>query len=287
MTDHPTPLISADALHRLQTEQPEGVLVCDCSFDLGDPDAGVRTFMDGHVPHAVYVHLEGALSGHPTGSNGRHPLPEADTFSRAMSELGAGDDTQIVAYDAGDGLYAARLWWLARWVGHTRVAVLDGGLRAWREAGLPVETGAAPARRPGGFTRRAPLVAWVDHATVRENLETAASLVIDARSPERFRGENESMDPVGGHIPGAVNRFYKDNLADGRFKLAAELRADFDRVTGGREARTVISQCGSGVTACHNLLAMEVAGLPGAALYGGSWSEWCAQPGAPVATGVA
>ena len=286
MTDYTT-LIQVDQLATLMREQPGHLLVCDCSYDLADTDAGVRAFDAGHLPRAVYVHLGRQLSGPVDDRNGRHPLPTCEAFARQMAELGAGDATQIVAYDTGDSLYAARLWWLARWAGHSAVAVLDGGLRAWKAAGQPVESGAAPARRPGDFSLRPPLAHSVDFAAVRDNLASGARRVIDARSPDRFRGENETLDPVGGHIPGAANRFYRDNLgADGHFKPAAELRAGFAEVMAGRPAADVISQCGSGVTACHNLLAMEVAGLGGAALYGGSWSEWCVQPGAPVASGA-
>ena len=288
MNDVYATLIQVDELAELMHERAEQLLVCDCSFDLADVDAGVRSFDDGHVPRAVYLHLSRQLSGPSDGRNGRHPLPPREAFAGVMAELGAGDETQIVAYDAGDGLFAARLWWLARWVGHGAVAVLDGGFRAWRAAGRPVESGAAAPRRPGDFTLRPPLAVGVDLAAVRDNLASGQRLLIDARAADRFRGENETLDPVGGHIPGARNRPYRDNLAgDGRFKPAAELRAGFADVIGSRAASAVISQCGSGVSACHNLLAMEVAGLPGGALYGGSWSEWCMQPGAPIATGAA
>lgn len=283
-----TPLISAERLAVLLREQPQEVLVCDCSFDLFDENAGVRTFDEGHVPRAAYVHLSRQLSGPANGRNGRHPLPSREAVVRLFAELGAGDETPIVAYDGGEGLFAARLWWLARWVGHAPVAVLDGGLPAWKAAGEPLESGAAAARRPGDFSLRPALAAAVDYGEVRAGLDRGERLVLDARSPDRFRGENEKLDPVGGHIPGALNRFYRDNLAaDRRFRPPDELRADFERLLGERPPAAVISQCGSGVTACHNLLAMEVAGMTGGALYGGSWSEWCAQPGAPVATGAA
>jgi thiosulfate/3-mercaptopyruvate sulfurtransferase len=177
---------------------------------------------------------------------------------------------------------------MLRWAGHRAVAVLDGGLAAWKAAGHAVSTEAPPARPPGRFALREPLVTTLSYEEVRANIEGGNKLVLDARAPDRFRGENETMDPVGGHIPGARNRLFKDNLdADGRFKPARQLRAEFDAITGGRPAAELVNQCGSGVTACHNLLAMEVAGLKGAALYPGSWSEWSAQPGAPIATGPA
>ena len=283
-----TTLISADALARRLQDDPHGVLVCDCSFDLADPGAGERAFLAGHVPGAVYLHLDHHLSGNKTGLNGRHPLPQLKDFTDEIARLGATRDTQLVAYDSSGGMYAARLWWLMRWAGHRAAAVLDGGLPAWRAAGLEVETGPARPRSPGSFSAGESLVHTVDHAQVRANLQTGDMLVVDARAPDRFRGENETLDAVGGHIPGARNRLFRDNLqADGRFKPADQLRTEWQAVTGGRPADRLISQCGSGVTACHNLLALELAGLPGAALYPGSWSEWSQQPGAPVATGDA
>ena len=286
MTTYDT-LISADQLAAAQRAgTPPRVL--DCSFELTDPEAGRRTYDAGHVPGAHYLHLDQALSAAKTGRNGRHPLPSRETFAATMAALGVGDDTQVVAYDNAGGMYAARLWWMLRWAGHRAVAVLDGGLAAWTGAGQPVATDSPDAPPAGDFSLREPLVATVDYEAVKANVDSPRRLVLDARAPDRFRGENETMDPVGGHIPGARNRLFKDNLdADGRFKPAARLRAEFDAITGGRPADELVNQCGSGVTACHNLLAMEVAGLKGAALYPGSWSEWSAQPGAPIATGAA
>ena len=263
-------------------------LVLDCSFELSDPDAGRRAYEAGHLPSAFYMHLEHSLSARKTGCNGRHPLPERERFARLMAGLGANDETQIVAYDNAGGMYAARLWWMLRWAGHEATAVLDGGIAAWTAAGRPLGTEAPPARSAGRFSLRPPRVSTVGYEALKANLASQAKLVIDARAPDRFRGENETLDPIGGHIPGARNRLFRDNLAaDGRFKPAAQLRQEFDAVTGGRTAAELVSQCGSGVTACHNLLAMEIAGLRGAALYPGSWSEWSAQPGAPIATGTA
>jgi thiosulfate/3-mercaptopyruvate sulfurtransferase len=195
------------------------------------------------------------------------------------------DDTQVVAYDAHGGMFAARLWWMLRWVGHEAVAVLDGGLPAWQAAGLPVTTGSPAPRARGTIGAREPLVTTVDVNTVLHNVEHGGRTVIDARAPDRFRGENETIDPVGGHIPGAKNRFFKDNLQpDGRFKALAQLKAELEGVVG--DPKNAIMQCGSGVTACHNLLALEVAGMPGASLYPGSWSEWSADAARPVATGA-
>ncbi len=279
-------LISAPALQGALSSPDADLLVLDCSFDLADPEAGRRAHAAGHIPGAQYVSLDATLSSAKTGLNGRHPLPARATFAQAMAALGASADTQIVAYDNAGGMYAARLWWMLRWAGHAAVRVLDGGIAAWKAAGGALETAAPAPRAPGLFPLRDGLVATVDYAQVLGLIGRPERLVVDARAADRYRGENETLDPVGGHIPGAANRFFRGNLAaDGRFKPAAELRAEFTALLGDRAPSTVIHQCGSGVTACHNLLAMEVAGLSGAALYPGSWSEWCAQPGAPIATG--
>jgi thiosulfate/3-mercaptopyruvate sulfurtransferase len=281
------PLISVDRLAALLAAGGSA-LVLDCSFELTDPQAGERAYASGHIPGARHVHLDRSLSAAKTGSNGRHPLPTRENFARTMAAMGAGDATQVVAYDNAGGMYAARLWWMLRWCGHRAAAVLDGGSAAWKAAGQPLSTTAPPVPRTGSFSLRDPLVRTVDYEAVKANIEGGRRLVIDARAPDRFRGENETLDAIGGHIPGAHNRLFRDNLdADGRFKPAAQLRQEFDAVIAGRAPHDVVSQCGSGVTACHNLLAMELAGLHGAALYPGSWSEWSAQPGAPIATGAA
>jgi thiosulfate/3-mercaptopyruvate sulfurtransferase len=220
------------------------------------------------------------------GRNGRHPLPDPDTLGRRLGALGIGNGTQVVAYDASGGCYAARLWWMLRWVGHGAVAVLDGGLPAWQAAGQPVVTDAPAPRARGGVSARPALVTTVDVNAILHNVEHGGRTIVDARAPDRFRGENETIDPVGGHIPGAKNRFFKDNLQpDGRFKAPDQLKAELGAAVG--DAKGAIMQCGSGVTACHNLLALEVAGMPGAALYPGSWSEWTADPKRAVATGAA
>ncbi|XAH23558.1 sulfurtransferase [Xylophilus sp. GW821-FHT01B05] len=262
-------------------------VVLDCSFELTNLQAGQQAYDAGHLPGARYVHLEHVLSAAKTGSNGRHPLPTREAFAKSMADLGLDDDTQVVAYDNAGGMYAARLWWMLRWAGHRAAAVLDGGVAAWKAAGQALATDAPAARSAGNFSLRSPLVKTVDYAGIQANIASKGQQVLDARAPDRFRGENETLDPIGGHIPGARNRLFKDNLgSDGRFKPAAQLRQEFDAITGGRPAAELINQCGSGVTACHNLLAMEVAGLKGAALYPGSWSEYSAQPGAPIATGA-
>jgi thiosulfate/3-mercaptopyruvate sulfurtransferase len=263
------------------------VLVLDCGFDLSDTAAGERAYRASHIPGARYVHLEDTLSAAKTGRNGRHPLPAREAFAQAMAALGASDDTQVVAYDNAGGMYAARLWWMLRWAGHRAAAVLDGGLAAWQAEGGALTSDVPAAAARGNFSLRAPLVQTVDYGFIRANLEKPERLVLDARAADRFRGENETLDPVGGHIPGASNRLFRNNLgADGRFKPALQLRAEFEALLAGRRPSEVVNQCGSGVTACHNLLAMEVAGLAGAALYPGSWSEYCAQPGAAIATGA-
>jgi thiosulfate/3-mercaptopyruvate sulfurtransferase len=282
-------LISADELAAALASMPDGLIVFDCSFELSDPAAGRRLYDAGHVPGAFYLHLEEALSVPKTGRNGRHPLPDREAFARRLAALGVDAGTQVVACDNAGGMYAARLWWMLRWVGHAAVAVLDGGLAAWRAGGRPLEKNAPLPRVAGNLRAGESLVGTVSYDELRAELDAPRRrLVLDARAPDRFRGENETLDPIGGHIPGARNRLFRDNLGpDGRFKPAAQLRHEFEALTAGRPAGDVISQCGSGVTACHNLLAMEIAGLGGAKLYPGSWSEWCAQPGAPIATGAA
>ncbi|MES2318087.1 MAG: sulfurtransferase [Pseudomonadota bacterium] len=277
-----TPAALADHL-----DSPDWVAV-DCRHDLMNPTAGRDGYAIGHIPGAVFADMDHELSGAKRGPDGafrgRHPLPERAALAETLRGWGIGPGTQVVAYDAQGGMFAARLWWLLRWLGHPAVAVLDGGLAAWQSQGLALSA-EVPARARGSFAEQAPLVATVSAAQVLENIDGGEKIVLDARAPDRFRGENETMDPVGGHIPGAKNRFFKDNLQDdGRFKDAAQLKADFSGLVN--DPAKAIMQCGSGVTACHNLLALEVAGMPGAALYPGSWSEWCADPARPVATGA-
>jgi len=259
--------------------------VFDCRHDLKNTEYGRQAYARGHIPGALFLHLDEDLSGATTGGNGRHPLPAIEDFARRMSECGVDASTQVVAYDNEGGIFAARLWWLLRWLGHERVAVLDGGLAGWKRGkrALEEQVPVVASRRfvPG------PQDLAVDVGRVLADLGSQRMLILDARSAERFRGENETLDPVGGHIPGALNRFYFDNLDDDGcfFKPAPELRAEFAALLGGRPATQVVQQCGSGVTACHNLLAMELAGLSGSKLYPGSWSEWCADPARPVARG--
>ena len=262
-------------------------IVIDCRHDLADPVAGRNAYAAGHVPGAQFVDLDTDLSDKSAGPGGefrgRHPLPDRLAFIETLRRLGVNHGSQVVAYDAHGGMFAARLWWMLHWVGHEAAAVLDGGLQAWQALGQPLstETGARPR---GNIEPHSSRMQTVGADEVLANIGNPTRSVIDARTPDRFRGENETLDPVGGHIPGAKNRFFKDNLqADSRFKSPEQLRAEFAALVSVPEA--TIMQCGSGVTACHNLLALEVAGLPGAVLYPGSWSEWCSDPARPVATG--
>lgn len=256
-------------------------LVVDVRHQLADTGYGERAYAAGHIPGAVFLHCDRDLSGPMTGCNGRHPLPEPETLAGRLGDIGIGTTTQVVVYDDAQGMIAGRLWWLLRWLGHDAVALLDGGLQAWQAAGGTL-TDVVPTPVPRVFVAR-PQDTLVKADYVLECIETPHMHLVDARSADRFRGENETIDPVGGHIPGAVNRFFKDNLRpDGRFKPAAELRAEWLAVLAGGLPDQVVHQCGSGVSACLNMLAMEIAGLPGSRLYAGSWSEWCADPGRPV-----
>lgn len=276
----PTTLVSVSEL-AAQVDDPAWI-VFDCRHDLADVEAGRRAYSHSHIPGARFLHLDEDLSGPKTGTNGRHPLPDPEKFCTRLAALGMRNGMQAVAYDASGGFFAARLWWMLRWIGHTQVAVLDGGWDAWQQAGSPV-TAQASAVQTGIFAGAVRDIA-VDTRFIQNHLGQPRIKVVDARSPDRFRGENETLDPVGGHIPGAVNRFFKSNLAaDGRFKAAAELRSEYAQLLGELPPAAVVHQCGSGVTACHNLLAMEIAGLAGSRLYPGSWSEWCSDPRRPVA----
>ncbi|AMP03236.1 sulfurtransferase [Collimonas pratensis] len=284
---HPyTTLISAANL--LLNAQNPGWVIIDCRHDLMDPAAGRTAYDAGHIAGARFANLDHDLSGAKQAADGsfkgRHPLPEQDALIATLRRWGISDDTQVVAYDGQGGMYAARLWWLLRSIGHASVAVLDGGLAAWQAAGQGLTT-AEPTPAPGSISVKPALTTSVNAHDVLSNLTNLRRTIVDARAPDRFRGENETIDPVGGHIPGAKNRFFKDNLqADGRFKPGHQLHEEFGALIS--EPQTAVMQCGSGVTACHNLLALEIAGLHGAALYPGSWSEWCADASRPVAKGA-
>lgn len=281
-----TTVISAQELAR-QIDQTH-VVILDCRHDLMDASAGQKAYESGHLPGARFVHLDTQLSGSKTSESGsffgRHPLPSKDDFVRHLRELGINHTSQVVAYDAHGGMYAARLWWMLRWIGHSAVAVLDGGVPAWTELGFTLET-KPPSGTQGTIEIRPSLVTQLAVDDILGNLSSKIYTVVDARAADRYRGENETMDPVGGHIPGAKNRFFKDNLqADARFKPVEQLRQEWSAIIA--DPNKAVMQCGSGVTACHNLLALELAGLSGAALYPGSWSEWCADTTRPIATGA-
>ena len=255
--------------------------VFDCRHQLSDVGYGEKAYAEGHVPGALFMHLDRDLSGPMSGRNGRHPLPDTELLARKLGAAGVSRQTQVVAYDDAGGMVAGRLWWLLRWLGHERVALLDGGISQWVKEGLPLSA-EQPKSAPAVF-EIAGQEGVVSAAEVLANIDSKEFCVVDARAPDRFRGENETLDPVGGHIPGARNRFFKDNLdANGLFRPAAELRREFLGLLDGVAPERVVMQCGSGVSACHNLLAMEIAGLHGARLYAGSWSEWCSDPARPV-----
>jgi thiosulfate/3-mercaptopyruvate sulfurtransferase len=278
-----TTLIDAATLAS-QIERDD-LMLFDCRAELGNPYWGEAEYARSHLPGAQFLHLDRDLSSPVSADSGRHPLPDPDAFALLLGQLGAQAVSQLVAYDQGNGAYAARLWWLARWIGHRNVAVLDGGMTAWTAAGLPVET----SRRvpvPRQFEANLTAGAWVDSATVDDLRRRPGTLLVDARGSERFAGRNETIDPVAGHIPGARNAPFTGNLAaDGRFLPAPALRLRWNTLLGSQPAAGMIAMCGSGVTACHNLLAMEHAGLAGARLYAGSWSEWIRDPRRPIATG--
>lgn len=275
-----TTLISSEEL-AAHLDDPDW-RVFDCRHQLSDVTYGEKAYTAGHVAGAVFLHLDRDLSGPMNGRNGRHPLPDPQLLAEKLGAAGVTrQKTQVVVYDDDGGMYAVRLWWLLRWLGHERVAVLDGSVRQWIAEKRPLST-VVPVCAPATFD-----VALRDWVVTAEQIEAQLGkndlCLIDARGPDRFRGENETLDPVGGHIPGARNRFFRDNLDGGCFRPAAELRQAFLGVLAGVEPAQVVMYCGSGVTACHNLLAMEIAGLSGARLYAGSWSEWCADARRPVA----
>jgi len=276
-------LISAESLAALLGDAR--LRLFDCRFDLARPDDGRVRYLDEHLPGAVYADLNRDLSASPTPGSGRHPLPAPEAFEARLRGWGVNRDSQVVAYDDGNGMYAARLWWMLRWLGHEAVAVLDGGLRRWLQLDLPF-TDEVPRPAPGDFAAHPRNSLAVDAAEVLAAAADPSRRVLDARAPERYRGEVEPLDPVAGHIPGARNRPYTQNVnPDLTFKPAEALRREFAALLGETPLERVVHYCGSGVTACHNVLAMEVAGLPGSRLYPGSWSEWCADASRPVETG--
>ena len=297
-----TTLISAPELQALM-DSDTPVMVVDCSFDLATPSAGEQHYLDAHIPGAVYAHLDNALSA-PHGapgangkvltahdadtpaSGGRHPLPSRERFAIWLSSIGFANGMQAVVYDRNSTAYCARLWWMLKWMGHNAAAVLDGGLQAWQAAGGAVASGAEPAHFQTNFRLGEPLGRLVGADEVLAHLQQSGQTLIDARAPARFRGDSEPLDPVAGHIPGALNRPFGENFGpDGRFKQPEVLRAEFEALLSGRNPASVVHHCGSGVTANPNLLAMELAGLGQSALFAGSWSEWSSDPARPVERG--
>lgn len=256
-------------------------IIFDCRHDLADTEAGRRAYLSSHIPDSRFAHIDQDLSGPRTGGNGRHPLPDPEKFSRWLSGMGVDGTKQVVAYDSSGAAFAARLWWMLQWLGHEQAAALDGGFKLWTALGLPV-TSDLPKITPASFKGKIQDNV-VDSRYIEARLHSPECVIVDARTPERFRGQNETLDPVGGHIPGARNHFFMNNLDEqGRFRSPEALRKSFVELTGGAPSERVVHQCGSGVTACQNLLAMEIAGLTRSRLYPGSWSEWCADPARPI-----
>jgi thiosulfate/3-mercaptopyruvate sulfurtransferase len=297
-----TTLISAEALIALQANDAP-LMVFDCTFDLTKPDAGAQQYRAAHMPGAVYANLDTDLSAKhgvagahgvlvaqdegPPASGGRHPLPSREKFAGWLSSVGFANNMQAVVYDRNGANYCGRLWWMLKWMGHDAVAVLDGGLQAWQAAGGKVASGDEPSHFQSNFVVAEPLLALADTKHVLAHLEQPDQTLIDARAAARYRGEVEPLDPIAGHIPGALNRPFTENLgSDGKFKPAAQLRAEFETLLAGRDPATVVHQCGSGVSALPNLLAMQIAGLGPTALYAGSWSEWSNTPGLPTRQGA-
>ena len=284
----PTTLIEPAELAR-HLGDPDWAIV-DCRFDLARPGWGAQAFAASHIPHALYAHLDEHLSAPRTASSGRHPLPQIEVLAATFGRWGIDERVAVIAYDQGSGAFAARLWWLLRWLGHLEVAVLNGGLAAWERAGLPLSTAIEP-RAPRRFTARPDARLLAGGSEVAAAVRSGAfvrseQLLVDARGADRFAGENETIDPVAGHIPGARNHPFAANLdAQGRFLEAGHLRRSWEDTLRGALPQQLIAMCGSGVTACHNLLALEVAGLGGARLYAGSWSEWITDPAHPIARG--
>jgi thiosulfate/3-mercaptopyruvate sulfurtransferase len=276
-------LIGVDSLQEL-LGKPR-LAVVDCRFDLMNPKAGRQAYLTAHIPGARYADLNQDLSAPIGPDSGRHPLPAPDAFAARLESLGIGNHTQVVAYDDANGSLAARLWWMLRWMGHDAVAVLDGGLKAWISSGGALES-AEPAPGAEHFAPQVDFHAALSTAELERGLRQPKLMLVDARAPERYAGHVEPIDSIAGHIPGAVNHPFTANLdADNRFLPASELKRRWEERLAGKDAKDLVAMCGSGVTACHNLLSLEVAGLPGAKLYSGSWSEWIRDPRRPVARG--
>jgi thiosulfate/3-mercaptopyruvate sulfurtransferase len=278
------PLVDVDTLAR--NLDREDWIVVDCRFMLTDPPAGRAAYDRGHIPGARYAHLDDDLARRPSASEGRHPLPDPETFTATVGRWGIGRDDTVVAYDDASGAIAARLWWLLRWLGHERCAVLDGGFAAWQSVGGPLEQ-TPPSVTPRRYEAPLPAAHNVVATDALPARQANGELLVDARAAPRYRGEQEPIDPQAGHVPGARNRPFSANVTSaGRFRPPGELRSELLELLNGRDPGQLIAMCGSGVTACHLLLAMESAGLPGARLYAGSWSEWIRDPARPIKTGA-
>lgn len=280
-------LLAAADLHR-HLGRP-GWTVVDCRFDLARPESGREAYTNGHIPGAAYAHLDEHLSSPIGPGTGRHPLPDPGQLAATLGSWGIANDSQVVVYDSGNGAHAARLWWLLRWLGHDRVALLDGGFKAWAEAGLPVST-EIPAPVPARFVMKLRPELVMTTAELSERLAAGPAedwRLLDARAAERYAGIVEPLDPVAGHVPGAHNHPFTSNLGtDGRFLPTAELKENLARSLGTVPPEQSVMMCGSGVTACHNLVALAAAGFAGGRLYAGSWSEWIRDPARPIATGT-
>jgi thiosulfate/3-mercaptopyruvate sulfurtransferase len=276
---------------QLQTLQAQGTpcAVLDCSFDLMKPELADGFFASERIAGALPAHLNKDLSTHAPGqavNGGRHPLPQREIVAQWLGRLGLDNGLQIVVYDRNKSAYCGRLWWMLKWLGHEAVAVLDGGLQAWKDAGGALASGPTEPQTPARFELKAPLRQLVLTDAVSAGLGHSSQTVVDARASARYRGETEPLDPVAGHIPGALNRPFTDNFTeDGRFKSPTQLQTEWTEVLAGRSASSVVHHCGSGITAVPNLMAMEIAGFGPTALYAGSWSEWCNTPGLPCARG--
>jgi len=278
-------LISAHELHTSLQNQRDDTVIFDCRFDLSNPLIGYQQYLDGHIPGAIYVDLEKDLSSPKNPLQGRHPLPSSSDWAQTRARLGISENTHVILYDLQENTYSARMWWMLKAIGHQAIYILDGGFKEWIKLGGTVESGSS--RNPNSLVNL-PIVEYkglILMSDVQHNIKNPCFQIIDARAKERFRGETEPLDPVAGHIPDAINKPYKNNLNDNHlFKTESELLLEFSNI--GYAPNQVVHSCGSGVTACHNLLAMELAGLNGSLLYAGSWSEWCNHPENPIATGT-
>jgi thiosulfate/3-mercaptopyruvate sulfurtransferase len=287
-----TTLISNEQLTHFTQSSDKPLMIFDCTFDLMKPELGQQQFDEAHISGAIYVNLDKHLSSKndlAAASGGRHPLPSRETFAAWLSSIGFTNAHQAVVYDRNGVNYCGRLWWMLKWVGHEAVAVLDGGLQAWQAAGGAVEAAKTPSKlkiTPSNYALASELVDLAAINTVANNFNKSTQTILDARGAPRFRGEVEPLDPAAGHIPGALNRPFTENIgADGKFKSADVLKAEFTKLLAGRDPNTVVHHCGSGVSAVPNVLAMELAGFGRQALFAGSWSEWCSDPSRPVAQG--